>query len=147
MSDNDQLQQHLDSAMHGAPQTNPDERRRYLGSLRERVFLGITNQELATAQAKFEAHLTDYKPYSVLLNGKNPAATDYLVALSAHGIPFTLVNNETAKTEPTAFGLLVVAKDAINHEAITLDTLYPDPKTTTQDAPTKKGGFLKHLFD
>lgn len=147
MSDNDQLQQHLDSAIHGAPQTNPDERRQYLGSLRERVFLGITNQELATAQAKFEAHLTDYKPYSVLLNGKNPVATNYLAALSEHAIPFTLVNNETAKTEPEAFGLLVVAKDAINHEMITLDARYPDSKTTTQDTSHQKGGFLKHLFD
>ncbi|QFP79528.1 YueI family protein [Latilactobacillus graminis] len=147
MSENDQLQQHLDSAIHGAPQTNPDERRRYLGSLRERVFLAITNQELATAQGVFEKHLADFKPYSVLLNGKNPAATNYLAALSTHAIPFTLVNNATARTEPDAFGLLVVAKDAINCKKITLTTKYTVDQSTNKNEISKKKGFLKQLFD
>ena len=43
----DNMQEHLNSALYGPPQTKPDERRKYMGSLRERVALCISNQELA----------------------------------------------------------------------------------------------------
>ena len=42
----DNMQEHLNSALYGAPQTKPDERRKYMGSLRERVALCSSNQEL-----------------------------------------------------------------------------------------------------
>ncbi len=32
----DNMQEHLNSALYGPPQTKPDERRKYMGSLRER---------------------------------------------------------------------------------------------------------------
>jgi len=149
LTDNDQLQQHLESAMHGTPQTNPDERRRYLGSLRERVFLSMTNQQLAQAdyQKLFESHLTEFKDYQVLLNGKNSAATGYLAALSAKSIPFTLVNNETAHTDSTAFGLLVVAADAINCDPIAIELKYATTTTNKPVEKPEKDSFFKRLFD
>ncbi|WP_436667059.1 YueI family protein [Latilactobacillus sakei] len=147
MSENDQLQQHLDSAIHGAPQTNPDERRRYLGSLRERVLLSITNAELSqpAIQATFESHLPDFKAYHILLNGKNDAATNYLAAITKYQVEFTLVNNETAQTAPEAIGLLVVAKDAINCETVAISAKYPSAAPTPEKP--KKEGLFGRLFD
>lgn len=149
LTDNDQLQQHLESSLHGTPQTNPDERRRYLGSLRERVFLSMTNAQLQqpALQKQFEAHLNEFKPYQVLLNGKNEAATQYLAALSAQAIPFTLVNNETAQLEPTAYGLLVVAAEAINCDPIAIDLKYPVPHADQPVKNPKKPSLFKRLFD
>ena len=44
MSEN--LNERLEQSSHGPLQTKPDERRRYLGSLRERVYLKMTITDL-----------------------------------------------------------------------------------------------------
>lgn len=42
----DELQNHMNKGMYGTPQINPDERRKYLGTFRERVDVVITFEEL-----------------------------------------------------------------------------------------------------
>ena len=70
----DNMQEHLNSALYGPPQTKPDERRKYMGSLRERVALCISNQELADPKRHHQVapFLKDFhdRNYKALLNGK-----------------------------------------------------------------------------
>ncbi|WP_407894123.1 DUF1694 domain-containing protein [Lacticaseibacillus sp. N501-2] len=122
----------LMQSLNGNPQTLPDQRRLYLGSLRERVALAITNAEssAATTLPAFVAALKAYAndtTYKVLLNGKADIAktAPYMKAVKAQGLAFTLVNDDTASLDPQRFFLLVVNQHAINVADIAL----PKPQT------------------
>ncbi|TSO26123.1 YueI family protein [Lactobacillus sp. LL6] len=146
---NDRLKQ---SSLGAGPQTKPDERRRYLGSLRERVLVRMNNTEIHNADLDklFLEHINDYKGYTVLING-NIDDDAFLgkveSACSKNNIPFTLVNNETAKTGPEDTAILVVSKNAINKMRVEIGQVYPPemPKTELA-APEKKHDFFHHLF-
>ena len=139
MSD-DNMQEHLNSAIYGPPQTKPDERRAYMGSLRERVALQVTNQALADPkrQAQVQPLLKDFHAhgYKALLNGKldNAITGPYMKMLTDANVPFTLVANETAQTADKAAGLLIVADTAINQSNVDLPPLEQDP-----EKPKKRG--------
>lgn len=148
MSD-DNMQEHLNSALYGPPQTNPDERRRFMGSLRERVALRVSNQELADPkrQQQVAPLLKDFHDdgYKALLNGKldNAVTGPYMKMLTDANIPFTLVANETAQTDEKAAGLLIVSDKAINQSTIDLPPLDQDQDKTQ---PKKRGfDLFKHL--
>lgn len=120
-NDQDNLQQHLNNSIYGPPQTNPEERRHYLGSLRERAALLITNKQMAdkaTLPAFKQAFsaLSQHTDYQLLLNGKldTTITAPYLAAAAAAHFRFTLVNDETASVAPTECGLLIAAPNAIN---------------------------------
>ncbi|WP_164510001.1 YueI family protein [Lacticaseibacillus porcinae] len=135
----DRLMQNLN----GTPQTLPDQRRLYLGSLRERVALAITNQQLQ-ADTTLPAFVTALKTYAqdptykVLLNGKVDMSktAPYMKAIKAQGLAFTLVNDDTASLDAKRFFLLVVNQQAIDHEDISL------PIPQVDDKPAKR-----HWFD
>lgn len=150
MADDD-LQQHLNSSIYGPPQTNPDERRHYLGSLRERVAIRIRNQDVEepaalTAVTKALTKYADHPGFKLLINGKlDPEMTaPFMQAASAQNMPFTLVNDGTANLAPSGAGILLVASNAINVQEIDL----PKSSTASQAAsqPTKKPGFWDRLF-
>ena len=67
---------------------------------------------------------------------------------SKENIPFTLVNNETAKIGPEDTAVLVVAKTAINKMRIEINQVYPPeiPKMELTNANKEKKGFFKRLF-
>lgn len=148
------LNQRLEQSARGAgPQTKPDERRRFLGSLRERVYVRMDNTEVQNAKldALFLKHILDYKGYSILING-NVDNVSFLnkveASCSKNDIPFTLVNNETARTGPTDTAILVVAKDAINKMRVEINQVYPPemPKTELEAPKSENKGFWHRLF-
>ncbi|KRM54773.1 YueI family protein [Lacticaseibacillus sharpeae] len=136
----DQLDDHLTTAIFGPRKTNPDERRKYLGSLRERVALYIDNQSLRNPHTvtSFKAVIKDYqhRDLSVLINGKlGTGTTSPFVKLCAQNdLPFTLISDDSAHVEDDAAGLLIVAKQAINQENISLPV--------QKQAEPKKRGFF-----
>lgn len=149
------LSKRVEQAAQGiTPQTKPDERRCFLGSLRERVLVRINNTEINNPKLTdlFLKHITDFEGYTILING-NITDDGFLgeveAACSKNGIPFTLVNNETAKTGPEDTAVLVVAKTAINRQRVEINQVYPPEMPKTElEAPTnnKKEGFWHHLF-
>lgn len=148
------LNKRVEQAAQGiTPQTTPDERRRYLGSLRERVLVRLNNTEVKNPEltSLFLKHIDDFKGYTILINGNitdDGFLGDVEADCSKEDIPFTLVNNETAKTGPEDTAVLVVAKTAINHPQIEINQVYaPEMLKTELDAPSKKHeGFWHHLF-
>lgn len=135
------------------PQTKPDERRKYLGSLRERVLIRLNNQEAQNQrdEQQFLKHVNDYRGYTVLINGKlnNNALIDQIeAACSQKNIAFTMVNDESAKTGPKDTAILVVAKKAINRMRIEINQVYPPelPKQKIAAPQSKKKGFWARLF-
>lgn len=150
---NNDLQKRVQDAAQGiTPQTMPDQRRRFLGSLRERVLvrMSIADCQNPALTTLFLKHMNDYAGYSILINGKMPQ-TEFINQLqnlaSQTGIDFTMVNNETAQTAPEATAILVVAKTAINQLRIELTQVYPPeiPKQTL-DQPKRQQSFWHKLF-
>ncbi|WP_054662072.1 YueI family protein [Lacticaseibacillus camelliae] len=151
MADDD-LQQHLNSSIFGPPQTNPDERRHFLGSLRERVAIRVLNQDVEepsalTAVKNALAKYADQPGFKLLINGKlDPELTaPYMQAASAKNVQFTLVNDGTASLASAAAGILLVASQAINIKDIDLST--PSDVTSPAQKTDKKRGFFGRLFN
>lgn len=150
----DDLNTRVSNAAQGiTPQTKPDERRKYLGSLRERVLIRMTNADIENPKLTnlFILHFKDYIDYNLLINGKindqflNQVETN----CGKFNISFTIVNNETAKTDPNDTAILVISQNAINKMRIEVDQVYaPEmPKQElAQTNKTKKPGFWQRLF-
>ena len=139
------LNKRVEQAAQGiTPQTKPDERRLFLGSLRERVLVRLDNTEVKNSKltALFLKHIDDFKGYTILINGNikdDGFLGDVEAECSKKDIPFTLVNNETAQTGPNDTAVLVVAKTAINRPRIKINQVYPPEMPKTElNAPAKK---------
>lgn len=149
----DDLSKRVEQAAQGiTPQTKPDERRRYLGSLRERVYVRMNNTEVKDPELTilFLKHIDDFKGYTILINGDitdDGFLGEVVAACNKKNIPFTLVNNETAKTGPEDSAVLVVSKNAINRQRIEITQVYaPEMPKTELKAPEKKESFWHKLL-
>ncbi|MBD5431525.1 MAG: YueI family protein [Lactobacillus sp.] len=148
------LTKRVENAASGiTPQTKPDERRRFLGSLRERVLVRMDNTEVKDPKLTqiFLDHIDDYHGYTILINGKmdNIPFLDKVEAICCKkDIKFTLVNNETAKTGLHDTAILVVAKDAINKPRVEIMQVYPPeiPKMELENSSGSKPNFWQRLF-
>ncbi|MDO4912124.1 MAG: YueI family protein [Lactobacillus sp.] len=146
------LSQRVQNAANGVKhETLPDQRRHFLGSLRERVYLKLSNQEILNKDLQdiFMKHLDDYQPYHLLINGNDsthPFVSLVMKEASQHDIQFTLVNNENALTGADEPAILVVSNEAINRPRIALTQVYPPEFPTEKLAEPKKVGFWKKLF-
>ena len=134
------------------PQTKPDERRRFLGSLRERVLVRMTNSEVQDPKltSLFLQHFKDYVGYNILINGNlhDNFVNQVETYCSKYETSFTIVNNETAKAGPDDSAILVVASSAINKMRIEISQVYPPemPKAQLADINQKNAGFWHRLF-
>lgn len=111
-------------------QTKPDERRRFLGSLRERTYLRMTVSQTnnLNLQNLFLSHMSDYRHYTILINGNMPQTSfinKVMTNCSKDNIPFTLVSDQTAQNKPNTTGILVVSTKAINQQRIEINQVYP----------------------
>lgn len=150
----DELEKRVQNAAAGiTPQTRPDERRRYLGSLRERVYVRMNLQEAQDPQLTklFLDHFSDYQGYTILINGNtpNPRFVNRVEAAAAKsGIKFCLINDETARTGDEDSAILVVSQEAINRMRIEIGQVYAPPLPAEELAApaNKKEGFFHRLF-
>ncbi|RMC25084.1 MULTISPECIES: YueI family protein [unclassified Lactobacillus] len=147
------LNKRVSNAAQGVtPQTKPDERRRFLGSLRERVFVRMSNSEVQNPKLRklFLDNFSNYLNYEVLINGNIDDAFLNQIEASCgkYDIAFTLINNETARTGLDETAVVVVSKTAINRLRIEISQVYP-PEISKEALPgtkTAKGGFWHRLF-
>ena len=98
--------------------------------MRERVYLKmtITDLENPTSRQIFLNHINEYKDYQILINGKmdqNEAIDQIEASCAKENIPFTLISDENAQTNPDSAAILVVAKSAINKDRIAIKQVYP----------------------
>ena len=119
------LTKRVENAANGiTPQTRPDERRSFLGSLRERVFVRMTIKDCEDAKLTklFMDHFADYKGYTILINANTP--------------------------NPTFVGQIEsrASKEAINRMRIELTQVYAPPLPAEKLPAPKKKGFLARFF-
>ncbi|XIF20417.1 MAG: Hypothetical protein AJITA_01175 [Acetilactobacillus jinshanensis] len=120
----------LDQSVNGTPKLNPDEQRKYLGTFRERVSLGIKIGDLKSHQAfiGFQKELKSHPKYVLIINGNlSPnLTTPYLTYASQHNVQFNMKTDSFYRTSPNDYGLIYAShQNAINQYPINVMNKYP----------------------
>lgn len=145
---NKNLNDYVQKGQYGIQQTLPEERKKFLGSLRERVYLTASLEQIASSHGQ-QAFAKEFKSHSngtLLLNGTYEMSSfSQLIQISQQaGIPFTMVANETAATSP--YAAIYTATTAVNESVIDLNEKYPLPQSNETQQPKKKKSFFKRFF-
>ena len=110
---------YLQQGIFGHAETKPDERRMFLGSLRERALLALTKGQVSRNKPyqEVEQILKTNRQATVLLNGELSYASysQYVKIANAAGCSFKVVNHHEAHSP---FGLIIEVPSAVNQEHI-----------------------------
>ncbi|WP_373471549.1 YueI family protein [Carnobacterium alterfunditum] len=145
MADRD-TQDYLSKGIYGNKKTNPDERNKYFGSLRERVYLSMTIEQLISNDylESLKKEIQLHPNQQLLLNGQVDMnlLSPYIKLSQENDCSFRIVSDEGAQRSP--LGLIYVSTDAVNEKIVDVAVKYP------QNAPQKeveeKASLFKKLF-
>jgi uncharacterized protein YueI len=136
------IDDYLENGMYGQKQTKPDERRKFLGSLRERIVIALTQNQVREKKVyqQVEESLKEHKGAKLLLNGNMNYnyLSKYIKLANQHGVSFSMVTNKESQTD---IGLLLAYDHAINKEEIYVNK--QSGKPVTKEKPKKKSLFSK----
>ena len=146
------VQNYLEKGMYGTPQIKPDEKRKYLGTYRERVVLALTMDDIAKTSYP-SGCLSKFKEFpkgQVLLNANlTPQQQNKMMQLAQKaGVSFRLVETDTSTTD---IGLVYALDYAVDLDDISLPSGRVLDDTQKKETPTppqtnNKMSFLKKLF-
>ena len=143
MSSNPNLDDYMQKGMYGAKETKPEERRKFLGTLRERVVVALNQsqviepslyEEITNAMKKnsgAKLYLNCHLDYSYL--------SKYIKEANQVHMEYTIVTNKDADSD---IGLLIAYDHAINKENIYVG----QQKTNEIEAEAFKENNKKGLF-
>lgn len=113
------VEEYLNQGIYGPKETNPDERRQFLGTIRERVEMVLTKGQVMEDElySEIEQAMKKHPKLQLLLNGEIDYRflSKYTGLANQHGIPFTIVTNKDHQTD---IGLVLTHEDAVNKEEI-----------------------------
>lgn len=119
----------LEQAIYGSPETKPGERKVFLTTILERVHLALTKNQVRAKMIYEEAEriLKTKSNLHVYLNAElgYGAYSDYIRLLSTYNVTYTIVTS----TGDTPFGLVIADKD----KAIFADSPYVIDDVHKQD--------------
>lgn len=149
-----EVQDYLEKGLYGSPQIKPDEKRKYLGTFRERIYLSMTIAEMDNPRnlTYFKEELATHPNHQVLINAAvaSTIQNSYMIATQKANESFKIVDTEN-QSEPDAIGLVYAAETAVNIEPISVTEKYgqteqatPSPNQLTDT--TKKTTWLGKLF-
>lgn len=145
MADRD-TQDYLSKGIYGNKKTNPGERNKYFGSLRERVYLSMTIEQLISNQYLdgLKKEIQFHPNQQLLLNGQIDMnkLSPYIKLSQENGCSFRIVSDEGAQRSP--LGLIYVSTTAVNEEVVDVAVKYPH--MTPPKKEEKKPSFFKNLF-
>lgn len=142
---NSKVDEYLQQGIHGAKQTKPDERRRFLTTLRERTVLALTKSQVMGkgVEPQVVQALDEHPQAHLFLNGHISYSylSKYIKEAEKRSIEFTIVTNKDYDSE---LGLVLAHDHAIDKEEIYLSKQRPIVKPLQE----KKGFFsgLGKLF-
>ncbi len=110
---------YLDNGIYGQKQTKPDERRRFLGSLRERIVIALTQSQVRekAIYKEIQESLKQHPNAKLLLNGNMSYSylSKYIKLADQHHVSFSMVTNKEHQTD---IGLILAYDYAIDKEEI-----------------------------
>ncbi|WP_077620547.1 YueI family protein [Bacillus sinesaloumensis] len=131
---------YLQQGIHGAKETKPEERRKFLGTIRERVLWALSQSQVRENKVYAEIQEACKKNNEVhmYLNGhiNYRFLSKYVQLANSNNIQYTLVTNKDYNSD---LGLVL----AFDHHAIDKEDIYisktPKPVVPQQQIKEKKG--------
>lgn len=113
------VDEYLQQGIHGVKETKPDERRRFLTSLRERVIVALTKEQVTEKEVypQVEDLMKENRTSHLFLNGNLDYShlSKYTALAKKINIEFTIVTNKEYDSD---LGLVLAAPDAIDKQDI-----------------------------
>lgn len=130
----------LQQGIHGPLETKPDERRKYLGTLRERIVVALKKGQVAeeTVYPEVEQYMKEYPKAHLFLNGtlSYEQLSKYVKQATKNKIGHTIVTNKESNTD---IGLVLALDYAIDKDEIFITKKAPE-------IPAAKESFWTKLF-
>ncbi len=128
----------LQQGITGPLETKPEERRKYLGTLRERIVIALKKDQVAEEEVypQVEQNMKVYPKAHLFLNGTMPyeQLSKYVKMAAKNNIDHTIVTN---KERDTDIGLVLAMDYAIDKEEILIT------KKALKEPEEEKGFFAK----
>lgn len=132
----------LQQGIYGPLETKPDERRKFLGTLRERIIVALTKGQVGEMEVypQVEQHMKENPQSHLFLNGNMSyeSLSKYVKLATKYKIEHTIVTNKEHDSE---IGLVLAMEHAIDKEEI-----YITKKVIVQQEVKKSKGFFAKLF-
>jgi uncharacterized protein YueI len=113
------IDDYIQQGIHGDKQTKPDERRKFLGTLRERVVIALTQSQIREAGVykQIEDAFRQNPKAHLFLNGNMSYSelSKYTKVAGKYDIDYTMVTNKEHNSE---IGLVLAYDHAIDKEEI-----------------------------
>lgn len=129
------IDDYLDNGIYGQKQTKPDERRKFLGSLRERIVIALTQSQVREkgVYKEVQESLKKHPDAKLLLNGNMSYSflSKYIKLADTYHVSFSMVTNKEVETD---IGLVLAYDHAIDKEEIYVK----EKNEKTSEAKTKQ---------
>ncbi|MCM3236928.1 YueI family protein [Heyndrickxia oleronia] len=130
MSRQPNIDDYLQKGMYGDKQIKPDEKRKFLGTFRERIIIALKKSQVMENKIYYEIEemMLKYPNSKLLLNGdiNYPSLSKYIQIAKKRGNPYSIITNNDSNT---SIGLVLALDYAINIENIYVtNELTPKPK-------------------
>jgi len=113
------IEDYLEKGLYGSKQTKPEERKKFLGTLRERIVIALTKSQVMEPgiYSEVEKMMCEHPKAFLLLNGalNYSYLSDYIEKAQERKIPFSIVSNKDSETN---IGLVLAYPHAIEQENI-----------------------------
>ncbi len=113
------IDDYLENGMYGQKQTKPDERRKFLGTLRERIVIALTQSQVREkgVYKEVQENLKKHPDAKLLLNGNMSYTylSKYIKLADTYHVSFSMVTNKDIETE---IGLVLAYDHAIDQEEV-----------------------------
>lgn len=134
------IEDYLQHGLHGPLETKPDERRRFLGTLRERVIIALTKVQMREpgTYPEVETAMKEYPQATLLLNGHMDYThiSKYIRLAHKYRVKTSIVTNTVVDSE---LGLVLALDYAINKRDIFVKK--GEKQENTKQKTDKKGLF------
>ncbi|WP_317845705.1 YueI family protein [Bacillus sp. S3] len=132
----------LQQGIYGTLETKPDERRKYLGTIRERIIVALYKDQVAEAAVypQIEQSMKENPGAQLFLNGNMSyeELSKYVKLATKRKIDHKIVTNKEHDTE---IGLLLAMPHAIDKEEI-----FITKKAPNLEMPQEKKGLFSKIF-
>ncbi|MHC0038317.1 YueI family protein [Pseudoneobacillus sp. C159] len=139
------VDEYLQQGIYGPKEIKPEERKRFLGTLRERIVVALTQAQVRgnDVDKQLEKILKENPKAHMYLNGQMeyPALSSYIKMAGKVGMTFTMVNNQDVETD---IGLVVAYDYAVDKEEIFIKN-GQNSQVKWEPQKAKKGGILSKL--
>ncbi|RKQ33227.1 YueI family protein [Oceanobacillus halophilus] len=145
MSDKD-VNDYLTEGMYGTRLPKEEERKKFLGTLRERIVLALTIGQVMTDKGieKLEDAMKQNKKAKLLINGHVDTRfmTEEKKLANKYNIPYTIIRNEENNTD---IGAVLTYDYAIDKEDIFLEESVEEVTDKKEDTEKKQGSLLSKM--